>query len=69
MLPRDAIPANDASNDAGPHIPLALEYEDSGHSSPGLLTAGIDPTTAAPSVDNKAGSCPILLKKSAAVAV
>jgi len=41
-----------------PLIPLPREFEDCRHSSPGLLIAGIDPTTAAPSVDNKAGSCP-----------
>jgi hypothetical protein len=58
MLPRDAIRAKETNNDAGPLIPLPLEYEDSGHSSPTRLTAGIDPTTAAPSVDNNAGSCP-----------
>lgn len=44
---------------ARPLIPLPPEYEDSGHSSPALVTAGIDPTRAAPSVDNKAGSCPV----------
>ena len=41
----------------GPLIPLPPEFEDSGHSSPGLQTAGIDPTTAAP-VDDDAGLCP-----------
>ena len=37
---------------------FTAEYEDSGHASPALVTAGIDPTRAAPSVDNKTGSCP-----------
>jgi len=43
MLPRDALRAKETNNDAGPLIPLPLEYEDSGHSSPTRLTAGIDP--------------------------
>jgi hypothetical protein len=47
---------------ARPLIPLPPEYEDSGHSSPALVTAGIDPTRAAPSVHQsttKPGHAPL----------
>jgi hypothetical protein len=63
MLLRDQSEPTKRAMLPGPLIPLPLQYEDSGHSSSARVTAGIDPIRAAPSVDDKAGSCALAVTR------